>query len=147
MIATFAAVACGFPLLTLRRFQSVVIANLLVLAVSAGLTLALAPSNGAKGAAFAALIAEIGLAVSQGVLLKRALPGVSLPFLSIVAAGLAAGIAALIGVLLPVHPLIGVLVASAFYFGLLKLLGIFPPEVGEILRGLRGGAVRSNAGG
>jgi O-antigen/teichoic acid export membrane protein len=146
MIATFAAVACGFPLLTLRRFRSVVIANLLMLAVSAGLTLALAPSSGARGAAFATLIAEIGLALSQAVLLKRALPGGSLPFLRVATAGLAAGIGALIGVLLPVHPLIGVLVASVIYFGLLRLLGSFPPEVGEILGGLRGAAVRSKAG-
>jgi hypothetical protein len=117
-----------------------------MLAVSASLTLALAPSSGARGAAFATLIAEIGLALSQAILLRRALPGARLPFLSLAAAGLAAGIGALIGVLLPVHPLIGVLVASVIYFGVLRLLGSFPPEVGEILGGLRGVAARSRAG-
>jgi O-antigen/teichoic acid export membrane protein len=135
LIPNFVAVACGFPLLTLRRYRAVLVSNLLALGISATLTLVLASSHGARGAAIAALAAEIGLGLSQALMLKRVAPGVALPLASACIALIAAGIAAAIGILLPVHPLIGVVVASAIYFALLKGLGRFPPEVREILAG------------
>jgi O-antigen/teichoic acid export membrane protein len=135
LIPNFVAVACGFPLLTLRRYRAVLVSNLLALGISATLTLVLASSHGARGAAIAALAAEIGLGLSQALMLKRVAPGVALPLASAFIALIAAGIAAAIGILLPVHPLIGVVVASAIYFALLKGLGRFPPEVREILAG------------
>jgi O-antigen/teichoic acid export membrane protein len=142
VLATFVAVACGFPLLTLRRYRAVLMSNLLALAISASLTLALAPSLGARGAALAALVAELGLAVSQAVMLRRAADGVALPLMTVVAAGVAGGAAVAVGLLLPVHPLIGIVVASAVYFAILALLGRFPPEVAEILSARRTSAVR-----
>jgi hypothetical protein len=97
------------------------------------LTLALAPSLGARGAAVAALVAELGLAISQAIMLRRTSPGVTLRA-STVAIVLATGVAATaLGIALPIHPLIAVFVASVVYFGLLKLLGRFPPEVRELL--------------
>jgi O-antigen/teichoic acid export membrane protein len=142
VLATFVAVACGFPLLTLRRYRAVLLSNLLALAISASLTLALAPSLGARGAALATLIAEFGLALSQAVMLRRAAGGIVLPLTTVGAAAAAGGAAVTVGVLLPVHPLIGIVVASAVYFGVLQLLGRFPPEVAEILSARRGSAVR-----
>lgn len=133
VLATFVAVACGYPLLTLRRYRLVLVSNLLALAISATLTLALAPSLGARGAAIAALVAECGLAVSQAAMLRRVAPSVPLPLATIAVAGLAGGAAVASGLVLPVHPLIGVLVASIVYFGALRLLGRFPPEVREVL--------------
>src|ERR1019366_5995674 len=56
LIASFVAVACGYPLLMRRRYREVLYANLLALAISAVLTLSLAPSLGARGAALAALV-------------------------------------------------------------------------------------------
>jgi O-antigen/teichoic acid export membrane protein len=145
IIASFASVACGYPLLTMHRFRPVVISSLVALLVSAGLTLALAPSHGARGAAIAALIAEVGLALAQAVILKRTLPGVSLSYRSATVAAIAGGIGALVGVLLPVHPLIGVLIASTIYLALLKALGSFPPEVGEILARRSGTPMREDS--
>ncbi len=142
VIATFVAVACGFPLLTLRRYRAVLASNLLALAISATLTLALAPSLGARGAAIAALLAEAGLAISQVVMLGRTAPDVALPVLAVAVAALAGGAAVLVGILVPVHPLIGIVLASAVYFALLKLLGRFPPEVREILAGRLGRPAR-----
>jgi O-antigen/teichoic acid export membrane protein len=142
LIATFVAVACGYPLLTLRRYRAVLASNLLALLISAALTLALAPSLGARGAAIAALIAESGLALSTAVMLKRASAQVRLPALALLVAALAGGLAALAGIAAPVHPLIGIVLASAVYFALLKLLGRFPPEVGEVLAGRLGWAGR-----
>lgn len=137
VLATFIAVACGFPLLTLRRYRAVLVSNLLALAISATLTLALAPSLGARGAALAALIAECGLALSQAVMLRRAAPGVPLPLATLAATALAAGLAVAAGVVLPLHPLIGVLVASVVYLAALALLGRFPPEVREVISARR----------
>jgi O-antigen/teichoic acid export membrane protein len=141
VLATFVAVACGFPLLTLRRYRDVLLSNLLALAVSATLTLALAPSLGARGAAGAALVAELGLALSQAVMLKRAAHGVALPLATMASAALAGVAAVAVGLLLPIHPLLGVLVASVVYFAILAVVGRFPPEVREILSARRGAAV------
>lgn len=135
LIASFVAVACGYPLLMRRRYREVLYANLLALAISAVLTLALAPSMGARGAALAALVAEIGLAIGQAVLLARNAPGVRLRLSTLAVVGLAGGAAVALGLALPVHPLIGVAAASVAYFGLLRLFGRFPPEVREVLTG------------
>jgi len=80
-------------------------------------------------------VAETGLAVSQMVMLKRASRGVDLSWATIAVAAVAGAVAVVVGLALPVHPLIGVLVASVVYFAILKLLGRFPPEVREILFG------------
>jgi O-antigen/teichoic acid export membrane protein len=142
LIATFVAVACGFPLLTLRRYRAVLASNLLALLISSLLTLALAPSLGARGAAIAALIAESGLALSTALMLKRAAPAVAMSLAAVLVAALAGALAVLAGVAAPVHPLIGIVLASVVYFAALKLLGRFPPEVGEILSGRLGWAAR-----
>ncbi len=135
LIGNFVAVACGFPLLTLRRYRVALACNLLALAVSGALTLTLAPSLGARGAAAAAVVAETGLGVSVAVMLKRAAPGVVLPIRAVSAAALAGGVAVAVGMALPANALIAVAVASVVYFAILKLLGRFPPEVREILTG------------
>lgn len=135
LIASFVAVACGYPLLMRRRYREVLLANLLALAISAALTLALVPPMGARGAALAALVAEAGLAVSQVAMLKRAAPGVSLSIGTPLVVALAGGLAVIVGLVLPVHPLIAVAVASLLYFAVLRMLGRFPPEVKEILAG------------
>jgi len=139
LIASFVVVACGYPLLILRRYRQALSANLLALAISGILTLSLAPSLGARGAAIAALLAEVGLALSQVVLLKRAAPDVRLPIATVAAIALAGGVAVAVGLALPVHPIVGAAVASVVYFAILKLLRRFPPEAGEILRGWIGG--------
>jgi len=135
LIASFVAVACGYPLLMRRRYREVLLANLIALAISAVLTLSLAPSLGARGAALAALVAEIGLAISQAGMLARHAPGVRLRLSTIAVVALAGGVAVTVGLVLPVHPLIGVAAASFVYFAVLKLLGRFPGEVREVLLG------------
>jgi len=121
--------------------QRLSIARSLRLALVA-LTLALAPSLGARGAAIAALVAELGLAISQAVMLKRASPNVELrASTAAIVVGIGAAAAAL-GIVLPIHPLLAVLVASVVYFALLRLFGRFPPEVREILSSRAADAVR-----
>ena len=141
LIASFVAVACGYPLLMLRRYREVLLANLLALAISAILTLSLAPSHGARGAAFAALIAEVGLALSQVAILRRAAPGVPMRLGTVLAVAVAGGAGVAVGLALPVHPLIAAAVAVAVYLAILRLLGRLPSEVGEVL----GDVVRRSA--
>jgi O-antigen/teichoic acid export membrane protein len=140
LIASFVAVACGYPLLMLRRFREVLASNMIALAISAVLTLSLAPSYGARGTAIAALVAEIGLAASQMIMLKRAAPGVRIAIGTIVAVALAAGAGVLVGLELPIHPVLGALAACVVYLGALRLLGRLPAEIGELLGGLVGRA-------
>jgi O-antigen/teichoic acid export membrane protein len=142
LVASFVVVACGYPLLMLRRYRPVLTFNLLALAVSGILTLSLAPSLGARGAALAALLAEVGLALSQAIMLKRTAPAVRMPISTITIVALAGGAAVAVGLVLPVQPLIGVAAASAVYFAILSLLGRFPPEVHEILSGWLGRLAR-----
>lgn len=134
VVATFVAVACGFPLLTLRRYRAVLIVNLIALLLSPLLTVALVPALGARGGAIAAVVAEGWLAVGQTVLLMRAAPSTRLPLSAVPLAALAGGAAVAAGVALPVHPVIGVFVASAVYLAVLAAVGRFPAEVAEVLR-------------
>jgi len=133
LIASFVAVACGYPMLMLRRFREVLLSNLIALAISAVLTLSLAPPFGARGTAVAALVAEVGLAVSQVVMLKRVAPGVRMALGTVGAVALAGGAGALAGLALPIQPVLGALVACIVYVGVLQLLGRLPPEAGELL--------------
>ena len=75
-------------------------------------------------------------------MLKRASSEITLSAGAPLVALLAGGLAALAGIATPVHPLIGIVLASAVYFAILKLLGRFPAEVGEVLAGRLGWAAR-----
>ncbi len=142
LIASFVAVACGYPLLMLRRFREVLLSNMIALAISAVLTLSLAPGLGARGTAIAALVAEIGLAASQVTMLKRAAPGVNVSLTSIVVVTFAGAVGALAGLALPIHPVLGALVACLVYACVLRLLGRLPAEAREVLGGWRGTGAR-----
>jgi O-antigen/teichoic acid export membrane protein len=145
LIATFVAVACGYPLLTLRRYRAVLCINLGALAMSAVLTLALVPSLGARGGAIAAVVAEGCLGASAAIILVRGERPVHLAFGALPVAALAGGAGALCGLALPIHPLLGVLVASLVYFAVLRVFGRFPQEVWEVLGGRIGRAIGGTA--
>jgi O-antigen/teichoic acid export membrane protein len=133
LLATFVAVACGYPLLSLRRHRELLIANALALLASVGLTLTLAPSFAGRGAAVATVSAEFALAAATAVLLSRSQAGLRLPLSVVPVALVAAGAALLPGLLLPVHPIIGTLVATLIYAGVLFALGRFPPELAHAI--------------
>jgi O-antigen/teichoic acid export membrane protein len=84
VLATFAAVACSYPLLSLRRHREVLIANLLALLVSVVLLLALVDAHEARGAAIATLAAEFTLALATAIQLQRAAPGVRLSLTTVI---------------------------------------------------------------
>jgi len=137
LIGNFMAMACGLPLLTAGRFRPVLIANLMALVTSATLTAALSPSLGASGGALAVVAGETGLAAVSALLLARSLPETRLPLSTVPVAALAGGAALAAGRLLPIHPIAGVVVASGVFILVLAVCGRLPPELRELLRGIR----------
>ncbi len=133
VIGTFISMACGFPLLTLRRYRETLIANLMSLVLVGILTVALVPSMGANGAALAAVIAEGALALTQATILTRVAPDVRLSVIALPIVAVAGLLAVGAGLAAPVHPVIGAIVASVVYVAVLRLLGRFPPEAREVL--------------
>jgi O-antigen/teichoic acid export membrane protein len=132
VIATFIAVGCAFPLLSLRRHREVLVANVAALVGSVTLTLALAPWAGAEGAAAATVVAELLLAGGMAVMLRRARPSLRVPLGSLPPIALATALATAT-LLLPVHEAIRVVLATGLYFGVLALLGRIPEELRDAL--------------
>lgn len=134
---TFIAVACAFPMLSLRRKRELLVANASGLVVTVVLTALLVPTIAARGAAIATVGAELTLALVTASSLMRARPGLRLPLSAVPVAVIAGAVSIGVGSLVGVHPLVEVLVASCVYFASLRLLGRFPPELGDALRGVR----------
>jgi O-antigen/teichoic acid export membrane protein len=140
MTATFLIATWAFALLSVRDYRDLLAANLLAVAIQAGLTLPLAASHGARGAAIGAAITEYTLATCYGVSLMRRqrdlridtrpLPRVALALLVALALGL-------LGLL--VHPVVAVVVATLTYFGLLLALRALPAEITQALARRPGG--------
>lgn len=134
LAATGLAVACGYALLTLRRYAPMVWMNLAALVLAVVLTLSLVPDHGAQGAALATFGAEALLAVGVLVVLLRERPelasGLAGAPLILLVAG--AGVAAGLPTGLP--SLVGLVVANVVFVGGLLLVRRFPPEVRDVLR-------------
>jgi O-antigen/teichoic acid export membrane protein len=140
LLATFVAVACGFVLLSLHRHRELLVANLMALVFSAGLIVALVGPLGAKGAAIGTASAECVLAlVSTGLMIRARAelrPPVHVVGIAALAAAPALGIAFIPGL----HPIFAVIIASAFYFGILHALGRIPSELIDAMPRRRGAA-------
>jgi O-antigen/teichoic acid export membrane protein len=132
LIGTFLAVSLGFVLLSLRVHLALLLANAVALVTSIALTLALVPSLGARGAAVATVVGELGLAVAYGVALVRRTPG-SLPWGVVPPVALAGGLAAALALIPGLRDIPLVLAATAVYFGILALTRSIPPELPEAL--------------
>jgi O-antigen/teichoic acid export membrane protein len=74
MIASFLIAGWGFGLISTKRYGSLLVVNALAFAVSCALTLMLAPSHGARGAALATVCGEAVLASALLVALVRSQP-------------------------------------------------------------------------
>lgn len=136
LAATFVAVACGFPLLSLRRHRALLAANAAALAVSMVFCLTLIGPLGARGAALATTAAEVVLASVTMALLLRATPEHRLSIAILGPVGLAAGVGAL-SLFLPLVPVGQALAAAAAYVAVLASLRAIPPELRSALRGGR----------
>jgi O-antigen/teichoic acid export membrane protein len=130
LIATWITTAVGFPLLALRRYRILLLANLGALAVSLALVFALVPQFGARGGAAATSAAEGIAAVLLVIGLSRHVR-LSLRTLPVVL--LAGGLALAAGTLLPVSSLPSAGVGVVIYVGVLLATGSFPTELRHAL--------------
>lgn len=135
VMATFISVACSFPLLSLRRYSTLMLSNALGLAVTVAVSLSLVPVLHARGAAIATVAAEVTLAVLVAAALIRARPDIR-PRLDIVPLALVAGGVGLgVGHLVGVNAVLDVLVGTGVYALALAAMRRFPPEMSHALRG------------
>ena len=95
VVFTFLLATWGYALLSLGRYAALLVTNAIGLAVSATLTLALAPSHGALGASFAIVAGEAALAIGYAVALMRRRPELRVELQIVPKVAAAAGAAAL----------------------------------------------------
>lgn len=135
LIPTFLTVAGGFTLLSLRRHREILAANAAAVVAVVATGALLIPRHGATGAAIALLVAELTLAAMVLGALIGARPATARA-LARAPAVLAAAVAAAAVVLVPGLPAVVDAALAMIAFGaLLALLGRFPPEIADALRG------------
>jgi O-antigen/teichoic acid export membrane protein len=133
LIASFVLAGWSYALLSLRLYRGVLATNLLAFVVSFVLTVVLAGSNGAKGAAVATVCGEATLALASLFVLTRRHPELR-PKLGIVAkVAVAAAPAVALSLLAGVPSVVRMVLALALYGGMILLLRAIPAEVLELL--------------
>jgi O-antigen/teichoic acid export membrane protein len=133
LLTGFVVGASLLAMLALRRYKEILVANLIAAIVAVTATLVLAPRFGAVGGAWATVGAEALLAVTCLLMLART--ELTRPRLGVVPKVLAGVAAALLPALLvPAHPLVLVVLATACYWAVLFALRAVPPEAVHALR-------------
>ena len=133
LVSTFVVSAWSLALLSLHQHRVLLMANLVAVVIACGVTVALAPSLGAKGGALAITLTETALAAIYVVCLRRAHPEIrlDLSFLPRLAICLALGAAA---ALVPLPDVIRAVLAGAVFSGALIVLRVVPEELWSALR-------------
>jgi O-antigen/teichoic acid export membrane protein len=133
MIASFTLTGWSFALLAMQRHRGILLANAAAFVISCVLTLILASSHGARGAAVATLCSETALAIGLLIALMRGHPELR-PELKVAAKVLAAAGPAAVLALVPDLPsLARALLALAVYAVLLLVMRAVPAELFELL--------------
>jgi O-antigen/teichoic acid export membrane protein len=133
LVGSFLAAGWIFALLSLRLHRDLLLTNAAALTVSIVLTLVLAHSDGASGAAIATVCGEATLAAGAGLSLFWRRPRFR-PHLGIVVRALIAAAVAGCAALIPNMPsIVRAVVAAVVYAGLLLAMRAVPPELKELL--------------
>jgi O-antigen/teichoic acid export membrane protein len=133
LIASFVVAGWSFALLSLKRYKGLLLVNLAAFLVSCALTIVLASSDGARGAAIATLCAESVLALGSLMALVRGHPEFR-PKLAVIGKVVIAAIPATVLALLSGVPsLLRALLALAVYGLLVLIMRAVPAEVIELL--------------
>ncbi|HXB64995.1 MAG TPA: polysaccharide biosynthesis C-terminal domain-containing protein [Solirubrobacteraceae bacterium] len=135
MIASFVLAGWGFALLSIKRYRELLAVNAAALAVSCTLTLILAATDGAQGAAFATLGGEFTLALGYLAVLVRSHPELR-PRPTILPKLLVATAPAVVVFLLLLHSLPSVALTAtvlAVYGLLILITRATPQEITELL--------------
>jgi O-antigen/teichoic acid export membrane protein len=133
LLASFVLAGWSFALLSLKRYQGVLLANLAAFAVSCALTIALASTHGAKGAAVATICGESVLAVGSLLALVRGHPELNPKLAVVPKVALATAPAVLVGVLPDLPSLARALLALGVYAVVIAATRAMPGEVLELL--------------
>jgi O-antigen/teichoic acid export membrane protein len=138
LAAAFVTQVFGFALLSLHRHAAILVVSLSSLAAAGGLTVVLASSHGAEGAAVAVAVGEVVAAIGCGIAFTRALPGARLPVAAVARVVLAAA-AGLAAMAIPGLPsVVAAVLAGAIYAVVLWAIGGIPREIlDEAARRLR----------
>jgi O-antigen/teichoic acid export membrane protein len=133
LIASFALAGWSYALLSLKRYKGVLLANLAAFVVSVTLTLALASSDGATGAAIATLCGESVLALGSLIAMLHGHPELRPRVGILLKLALAAAPAVVLALLSGVPSLVRTLLALIVYGLLVILTRAVPAEVVELL--------------
>lgn len=133
LVASFVLAGWGFGLLALHRHREMLFGNLIALVVSAGLTVLLAATHGARGAAVASVCAESILAIVYVVSLVRSHPAYR-PDLRVAAKVILAAIPAAVVAVVPSLPqLVQPVAALAVFAVLIVVTGAIPDELHDLI--------------
>jgi hypothetical protein len=133
LIASFALAGWSFALLSLKLYKGLLLANLAAFLVSCSLTIVLASSNGAKGAAIATLCGESVLAIGSLFALLYGHPEFRPKLGVALKVAIAAAPAVVLALLSGVPSIVRALLAVAVYAALLLVTRAVPAEVVELL--------------
>ncbi|HSZ70454.1 MAG TPA: polysaccharide biosynthesis C-terminal domain-containing protein [Solirubrobacteraceae bacterium] len=133
MIASFLIAVWGFGLLSLKRYTGLLIVNALALLVSCTLTLVLAATLGAKGAAIATLCGEATLGSGCLFVLVRWNPELRPRLAVLPKVILAAAPAVALVVVLDLPSLVVAVIALCVYGLLILLTRAVPSEIAELI--------------
>ncbi len=133
LIASFAVAGWSFALLSLKLYKGVLLTNLVAFIVSCGLTILLAGSDGAKGAAIATVCGESVLAVGSLVALVHGRAELRPKLGVALKVALAAAPAAVLALLPGVTSIVRALLALVVYTVLILAMRAVPNELLELL--------------
>lgn len=140
LIASFMLAGWSFALLSLRRYKGVLLANLAAFVVSCSLTIVLAGSHGAKGAAIATVCGESVLALASLLALARGHPELRPKLGIVLKVALATAPAVVLALLAGVPSLVRAVLALAVYGLVIAITRAVPAEMLELLPArVRGG--------
>jgi O-antigen/teichoic acid export membrane protein len=135
LLTAFLVATWLFGLLSMKLFRPLLIVNAVAALVSVVGTLVLAGTLGAEGAAASTVAAEFYLAIGCYLAVRKARPGIR-PSLGVIPkVALASAVAIAPALVLDVHPVILVAIATVLYFAVLVPLRGVPPELLNALRG------------
>lgn len=134
MIGSFVAAGWSFGLVSLRLHRGLLAANAAALAVSIVLTIVLASSDGARGAAVATLCGESTLAVGALIALTWHRPRYRPQIGVVVKVAAAGGVAALVSLVPSMPSIVRAIVAVSVYGAGVLLLRAVPGELRVALR-------------
>jgi O-antigen/teichoic acid export membrane protein len=133
MIASFVVAGWSFALLSLKRYNLLLLVNLAAFVVSCSLTIVLAGGHGAKGAAIATICGETTLALGSLAALVRGHPEFRPKLRIVLKVALAAAPAALLATATSIPSLPRALLVTAAYALMIVLTRAVPDEVVELL--------------